>query len=342
MPRGEYLQYGGQAIIKGVMMRSPRYFSVACRAPNDEIIVRTEAIEKTWIGRQKWLKWPFLRGSLALLDSMALGSKAMKFATNVQVAPEYQKIEEGVEPEKPVSKSVQDATVIGTMVIALAIGFAFFNYLPNLVSEFSVNAFNQKGNGTLKNVVSEVIKAGLFIGYMWAIGHFSEEIRDVFKFHGAEHKAINTFEAHQELNLDNCKKQTRLHPRCGTSFAIIVLLLGFIVFIPLPRYPLGESTNAFFNVTVRVLIEVFLLLPIAGIAYELLRIAGKFRDDRLIKILFSPGLATQLLTTREPDGEHIEVALIALQAVIDAEDAHEVGRDEAEPNLIESAPTLIP
>ncbi len=338
MPRGEYLQYGGQAIIEGVMMRSPRYFSVACRAPNGQIVVETEAIEKTWIGRQRWLKWPFLRGSLALLDSMALGSKAMRFATSVQMDPKYQ--EPGEETVAAPSKRVQDATVAGTMVLALVIGFLIFNYLPNALAEYSQRAMGAH-SGARINFVAELIKAVLFIGYIWAIGQFSDSIRDVFRYHGAEHKAINTLEHDRPLIIEECKLQTRLHPRCGTSFAIIVLLLGFIVFIPLPRYPVtGHQGNPLVDVTVRVLIEIAILPFIAGIAYELLRIAGKFRDDRLVKMLFSPGLATQYLTTREPREDQIEVALEALKAVVEAEESHPSATKE-ESNVIESTPPAV-
>ncbi|MEQ1935225.1 MAG: DUF1385 domain-containing protein, partial [Fimbriimonadaceae bacterium] len=138
---GEYLQYGGQAIIEGVMMRSPKFFSVACRAPNGKIVLRTEAIEKTWIGRQKWLKLPFLRGGLAILDSMALGLRSMRFASNVQIADEFQKEPaEGDVPvapgkeAKPISGKMQDGLIVGTMIVSLFIGLFIFQYLPNLIS----------------------------------------------------------------------------------------------------------------------------------------------------------------------------------------------------------------
>lgn len=344
MPKGEYLQYGGQAVVEGVMMRSPRYFSVACRAPNGEIVVETEAIEKTWLGKLKWMKTPFLRGSLALLDAMALGSKAMRFASNIQLAEEYQAVKEGETevaaaaiPEKPSSKKVQDITVGATMVFALALGLGLFVYVPNLISEFATRALSiDKG---FRNAIAELIKAVFFFAYIYLIG-FLPDIKEVFRYHGAEHKAINTLEAEQDLEMAECLKQTRFHPRCGTSFAIIVLIIGFVVFSFLPRYPLGEHGSAFLNTTIYFFMQLCILPIIAGIAYELLRVAGKFRNTAIVNAMFKPGIWSQGLTTKEPDQKHIEVALTALKAVMAAEENGGVPKPEPVENAIESSPVV--
>jgi len=326
------------------MMRSPRFFSVACRAPNGEIVVETEEIERTWVGRQKWLKLPFLRGTLALLDSMALGTRAMRFATNIQISPRYQPKPElavqGPEDDQPIpvgSSRVQDTAIGATLLISALIGLAIFNYVPNTIAEFLHRAVHNT-NGRVTNLFAEIAKAILFFGYIAAIGQLPD-IKEVFKYHGAEHKAINTLEADQPLEMEQCLAQTRLHPRCGTSFAIIVLLLGFLVFTFVPRYPLGEHTNILFNVSVRFLIELCILPFIAGIAYELLRFAGKFRNAAFVNALFSPGLASQYLTTREPEAKHVEVALAALRACLAAENGGQVAVVEtSEPGVAESAP----
>ena len=284
MPRGEYLQYGGQAVVEGVMMRSPRFFSVACRAPNGQILVQTEAIEKTWIGRLKWLKYPFLRGSLALLDSMALGSRALRFASNVQLDPAYDKKPEGADStDASVAKSgaapsqhIQSGAIGLTLVASFLIGFGIFVYLPNLIAESSQRAGGHT-NGTRINLISECVKIAIFFGYIGFLGSL-KDIREIFKYHGAEHKAINTLEAEQPLEMANCLKQTRLHPRCGTSFAIIVLIVGLITFTFVPRYPVtGHQGKMYIDLAVRVLLELAILPIIAGISYELLRIAGKVR-----------------------------------------------------------------
>lgn len=349
VPKGEYLQYGGQAIIQGVMMRSPRYFSIACRAPSGEIVIQTEAIEKTWIGRQKWLKYPFLRGSLALLDSMALGTKAMRFSAAVQTDPKYADPEAPPEPveagsgsdegevSKEVPKHVQDVAIGGALLFSFVFGVALFNYLPNTVAELT----KRKAGITdyrVVNVVAEIVKSIIFFGYIGLIG-LMPDIREVFKYHGAEHKAINALEHDRPLDLEPCLAESRIHPRCGTSFAILVLLVGFILFAFVPRYPLGEHVNIFFNVTVRFALELCILPFIAGISYELLRLAGKFRDQAIVNAAFQPGMWSQRLTTREPEAKHVEVAIAALQACLDAEAADHSKKKGLE-DVIESAPPI--
>lgn len=339
MPKGEYLQYGGQAIIEGVMMRSPRYFSIACRAPNGEIVLHTEAIEKTWIGRQKWLKYPFLRGSLALLDSMALGTKAMRFSSAIQMDPKY------ADPDDPVPdhiaetpKRTQDMAVGGALLVSFIFGVALFDYLPNTVAEL---AGKHAGVATDlgRNVVSEITKALLFFGYIALIG-LMPEIKEVFKYHGAEHKAINALEHDRPLEQESCLAESRIHPRCGTSFAIIVLLVGFLVFAFVPRYPLGKDHLMMVNVTIRFLLELLILPFIAGISYELLRLAGRFRDQKLVNAAFQPGMWSQRLTTREPEAKHVEVAIAALKACLAAEEGTPGEPKPEDEEAIESAPPL--
>lgn len=296
-------------------MRSPRYFSVACRAPNGKIVLTTESVEKTWIGRQKWLKLPFLRGSLALLDSLALGYKALRFSSDVQLDPAYGKGEP--QSAQPVNKTAANIQVGAAMVGGLAFGLFLFNYLPNLLSEFLGPA-----NQFAKNFATEVTKLLLFLGYVWGIG-FIPDIYRIFQYHGAEHKAINVMEANQSLNMENTMAQTRLHPRCGTSFAIVVLLISMLLFTWIPRYPFGEH-NKIFNVTVRFLVESCILPIVSGISYELIRFAGKMRNSSFVQALFWPGLMTQYITTKPPERDQAEVALTALKSVIHAEETGEL------------------
>ena len=408
-------------------MRSPKYFSVACRAPNGEIVLVCEHIESTWIGRQKWLKLPFLRGSLALLDSMALGHRALKFASNVQISSEYQPegsenptpaaapkadrnlkiyipslliglvgivliyffapdlirqslwksgdttmvhrilyglmaawavawllliekipgiridasselLEDEISLDPPLrasgdpSKGMQEASVAFAMFMGLAIGLLLFNYLPNLVIENLLHVDNYR----YKNLGTEVLKMALFLGYVYGIGRIPE-LKRVFCYHGAEHKAINTLEAHQELNEENCLAQTRLHPRCGTSFAIVVLLVSMLLFTFVPRYPIEALRhNVVGAVTVRFGLEIIVLPFVAGISYELIRFAGKFKNSNLIRALFWPGLMTQYLTTNEPDASQVEVALTALKAVVEAE-----AKDGATGQSVDEAAAVI-
>lgn len=356
MPKGEYLQYGGLALIEAIMMRSPNHYSVACRAPNGEIIVKTESIEKTWIGRQKWLKLPFLRGSLAILDSMAIGNRAMKFSAQVQIEAQYAKPEEAdaaPKPEKPhkgiaklyyklpeatrtkIEAQLEKHAIVIAVFVGLAMGFFVFNVVPNSMAELT--KYLGIKDGTTINYIGEFFKIIIFLGYIWGIS-FLPDIRKVFQYHGAEHKAINALEAEQPLTMENCQAQTRLHPRCGTSFAIIVLLVG-LVFMPLvPRYPItGRQGNMFVDVPVRLLVEIIILPIISGISYELLRIAGRLRNQAWVMMAFKPGLWTQLITTKEPDPDHVEVAITALKAVLAAEGEAEPGSEI--PPVTDSIPT---
>jgi uncharacterized protein YqhQ len=335
----EYLQYGGQAIVEGVMMRSPRYFAVAVRAPNGEIVLQTEPLEKTWIGRQKWLKSPFLRGTLALLDAMGLGIRAMQFASRIQLEEKFQvdavsdpvledtssRSEEGsriVQPAMAGGDSLKKIAVGGAMLFGLVFGVFVFVILPTLLGE----QFKRVGvtNATSLNIATGLIKAVLFIGYLWGISKIPD-IHRVFKYHGAEHKAINTLEAEQPLTMENCKAQTRLHPRCGTSFAIIVLLIDILALVAVPRYLIPGASVAI-NLTLRILVNLACLPIFAGIAYELIRFAGKFRSSSFVMALFAPGLATQYITTAEPDEDQIEVALTALRACISAEQSEALSK----------------
>ncbi|MBX3118827.1 MAG: DUF1385 domain-containing protein [Fimbriimonadaceae bacterium] len=344
MPTGEYLQYGGQAIIEGVMMRSPHHYSVAVRAPNKEIIIHCEPLEKTWIGRQKWLKLPFLRGTLGILDAMALGYRALRFAGNIQIDPKYAAPEEGKsdesaeasatpepsteaettddvvddsgEPGSAKKDSLTSIAVGGAMIGGLAIGLFLFNYLPNFLA-IQLKSANINHPIAI-NFATEVIKVIFFLGYLYLISLMGE-IKRLFQYHGAEHKAINVLEADQDLTIENCQAQTRLHPRCGTSFAIIVLIVGMILFTFMPK-PEIEGSRILTSIA-RFLVEIPLLPIIAGISYEAIRLAGRMKNKKLMTWLFWPGLMTQYITTKEPDESQIEVSMAALQAVIDADEA---------------------
>src|SRR5437588_7143144 len=353
VPRGEYLQYGGQAIIEGVMMRSPRYFSVAVRAPNGEIVLQTEPLEKSWIGRQRWLKLPFLRGTLALLDAMSLGIRAMQFSSKIQLEPALQadaqplapledsasRTEEGskvVQPALSGGGSLTKIAVGSAMFIGAGMGILLFVILPNVVGE----QLRRVGytNPTGLNVAAGALKLVIFLGYLWLISRLPD-IRRIFKYHGAEHKAINTLEADQPLTLENCKVQTRLHPRCGTSFAIVVFLIDFLLLIPVPRY-LIPSFSPWENIGLRILINIACLPIFAGIGYELIRLAGKFRNSGFVQALFAPGLATQYITTAEPEEDQIEVALTALRACVAAEKNEALAEVVEAPKASETAESI--
>ncbi|HZP82578.1 MAG TPA: DUF1385 domain-containing protein [Chthonomonadaceae bacterium] len=340
-PKSEFLQYGGQAVIEGVMMRSPRYFAVACRKPDGAIISQCEEVDKSFIGRLKWLNKPFLRGTLALIDAMALGTRALAFASNVQMQAEQearaksgQEIAPSEEPARlrltaseaslvngppvivpeadPKSSRINDIAIGGTIAISFAFGIGLFVLLPTLLTDlgrrlgFGAEAHNAALWG---NVFDGLIRMAIFFGYIGLIS-FMPQIRAVFQYHGAEHKSINTLEAGLPLTVENAMRASRIHPRCGTSFIFIVLVINLIVFMFLPRPE---------QVYLRFPLHLSVIPLVAGIAYEVIKFAGRFRQNPLVMAVFAPGMWSQYLTTREPNPDQVEVALTSLRAVLEAE-----------------------
>ncbi len=335
------LQYGGQAVIEGVMMRSKHYFAVACRRPDGRIVVQREEVDKSIIGKLKWLNKPFLRGTLALVDAMALGSKALSFASNVQL--EYEAEQKGqtavvvsmgeklreevrdnaaslangiplaVSETPPKSGKINDIAVGGSLAFSLMFGVVLFVLIPTLLTDKLGKYIHPIMTGAnhsdlWRNVSDGLIKMALFFGYIGLIS-FMGAIRRVFQYHGAEHKAINTLEAGLPLDSQNALAASRIHPRCGTSFIFVVLVVNLIVFAFLPR-PVWY---------LRFPLHLAVIPLVAGLAYEIIKFAGKFRRNPLVMAVFAPGMATQYLTTREPDASQIEVALAALHSVMEAE-----------------------
>jgi uncharacterized protein YqhQ len=350
---GQYLQYGGQAVIEGVMMRSPRFFAVACRKPDGTIIVQDEPVDKSIIGRLKWLNRPFLRGTLALIDAMALGMRALTFSASVQaqaiseeerrrrgeeergregegenIESRVESRESRVDPERltpdaqrltPSARrhnTINDIAIGVTMVVSICIGIALFVALPTFLTQvtqrhlgFPIGQVLPYRQQVVLNVVDGIVRLTIFLSYIALISRM-ENIRRVFEYHGAEHKAINTLEGGEALTVENCLRASRIHPRCGTSFIIVVLMAGILLHCAFPRPD---------NYFVRLALHIGLIPFVAGLAYEVIKMAGRFRDSWLPRTLLAPGLWTQRLTTREPDADQIQVAIAALQTVLDRE-----------------------
>lgn len=371
----ELLQYGGQAVIEGVMMRSPRYFAVACRKPDGTIVVQREEVDKTIMGKLKWLNWPFARGTLALIDAMALGTRALRYSSHVQLeaAQEEEENNRSSRPSPPISGNapggapplskagetgervgeespkskiqnsaarikadltadaasivngapvatgdampksgrMNDIAVGGTLIFSLVMALLLFKLAPTALTDgLQRLGWLGRANNHTSNAVDGLIRMGIFFGYILLISQM-QQIKRVFMYHGAEHKAINTLEAGLPLTRDNALSASRIHPRCGTSFIFIVLLIDLIALALLPFRPA--------NILVRFLLQVAITPIVAGISYEVIKFAGKFRRNPLVMAAFAPGMATQYLTTREPDAEQTEVALTALYSVLEAE-----------------------
>ena len=313
---GEFLQYGGQAVIEGVMMRSPRFFAVACRKPNGEIVVRREPVDKGILGKLQWLNRPLLRGTLALVDAMALGARALAYASNVQLSAEQEKnAADAAEKGDPVKAGsrINDIAIGGTLVTGLAFGLCVFVLLPTAITGLLVylHLLPAAGahSGMWLNLIDGLIRMVIFFGYIGLISAMPQ-IREVFKYHGAEHKAINTLEAGLPLTSASAAGSSRIHPRCGTSFIFIVLVINLIVFAVLPRPA---------NFIYRFGLHLAVIPLVAGIAYEVIKFAGKYRGNPLVMAVFAPGMWTQYLTTREPEERHLDVALASLIDVLQAE-----------------------
>jgi uncharacterized protein YqhQ len=341
----ERQQYGGQAVVEGVMMRSPHFFAVACRRLSDNnIVLKREPVENHLRGVM-WLNKPFLRGTLALIDAMALGMKALTYAANVQAtdqsptgtaeAPAAGAVDLAMGEGAPrqagggESQTINGIAIGLTTVLALIIGFGLFWTLPALLTDKSLPHLAHLHTvwGRLgANLVEGAIRLAIFFLYIGLISRMGH-VQRVFQYHGAEHKAINTLESGQPVTVENARAASRIHPRCGTNFIFIVLVTAILVFSLIPRHPLSDGIGP---VLQTVGLRLVLLPVVAGIAFEILKWAGSNRDKAWAQSLIAPGLWTQYLTTRVPDDSQIEVAIAALQSVWDKE--HEVvpARDASE------------
>ena len=275
------LAFGGQALIEGVMMRSRTHVVMCVRQPNDEILTQVEKIDSL-SERYRIFKLPFLRGIIALLETFYLGVKGIYFSANAVLEEE----------EKLTYKEF-------LIVVALSLAVAsFFFVVPFLLTSL----FNL--TGVVFNVVEAAIRLMIFLLYLTLVAMWGE-FRRILQYHGAEHKTINAYEAGAKLEVSNVKRFSRLHPRCGTSFIFIVLIVSVFLFSIMPD--LGFFARLAYRV---------LLIPVIGaLSYELLKLSGKYKNSIITRILTMPGLAFQRLATREPDDDMMEVAIKALQEV---------------------------
>lgn len=300
MDKEQPIAVGGQAVIEGVMMRSPEYVSVAVRRQDGTIVLKREPYV-SYTRRSKFLGLPFIRGGVTLIESMALGIKALNFSGDVAMAEENEKSGNKKNESKKEKPFLDKLATGGMIVLALGLGIGLFFYVPLLLTDLT-----GVKDGVVFNLIDGVFRLAIFLGYMVLISLW-KEIRRVFEYHGAEHKSIFTYENNLDLCVEKAKPFKTFHPRCGTSFLLIVMLVSILVFIMLGR-PETVSDR---------LIR-FLFVPvIGGIAYEITRLAGKKFGTKIAKILIAPGLWLQKITTKEPDDAQLEVALVALRSALD-------------------------
>lgn len=293
------INIGGQAVLEGVMMRAPRAMAIAVRRPNGEIVIKREQMPPL-SERYPIVKLPILRGAIALFTSLVTGIKALNFSANEAIVEE-------VDETSGESKKEELTTwaLAGTMTVAFGFGIALFFFFPLYLTKLLVPIIGD--NNIIFNLVDGVIRVIIFLLYIWGIARMND-IQRVFQYHGAEHKTIFAFEDGVELTLENVKRFSRLHPRCGTSFLLIVMLVSIGVFSLIPKaWPFAYKA----------LSRVVLLPLIAGISYEFLKWSARHDQHPLVKLVITPGLALQRLTTREPDDDQLEVAIRSVQEALE-------------------------
>jgi uncharacterized protein YqhQ len=295
----EKINIGGQAVLEGVMMRAPRAMAIAVRRPSGEIVIRREQTPPL-SERFPIVKLPLLRGAVALVTSLIIGIKALNFSANEALVEE-----EGADGQEAKQEELSSWALAGTMVVAFGFGIALFFVLPLYLTKLLVPVIGD--NNIVFNLVDGLIRVAVFLLYIWSIAKM-KDIERVFQYHGAEHKTIYAFEEGAALTLENVKRFSRLHPRCGTSFLLIVMLVSIAVFSLIPKaWPFIWKA----------LSRVVLLPLIAGISYEFLKWSAKHDQHPLVKLVITPGLALQRLTTREPDDDQLEVAIRSVQEALD-------------------------
>jgi len=298
--------YGGQAVIEGVMMRGRKHMAVAVRNPKGEIVLHTEPLNPR-IYASFINKVPFLRGFTLLWDALVLGMRTLMFSADVAMG----------ESEVKFSGPMAWGTVAFSLVIAIAIFFVSPLLLISLIKQLiDVPILGQ-------HLIEGTVRLALFLGYIWAIGHI-DDIKRVFGYHGAEHKAINAYEQGVELVPEKVAKCSIVHPRCGTAFLLIVMVISIFVFALVGDPPLW----------LKIVSRIVLIPVIAGIAYEFLKFSAAHQRNPIIKILIAPGLALQGMTTREPDLSMLEVSIAALKKLFAEEQL------AAEVNPIETSEAL--
>jgi uncharacterized protein YqhQ len=291
---------GGQAVIEGVMMRSGSVWTVAVRSPEKEIVVKRENVRTL----PKYLKWPLLRGVVALGQSLSIGIKALLYSAEAS----------GHEEEKPSSLSL-----FFTVFLAVIIGIGLFLLFPLYSTKLLGMLYESINESSLVfNLVDGIIRVGVFLAYILLIS-LNEDIKRVFQYHGAEHKAVHAFEAGDELTPENADKYSTLHPRCGTSFLIIVMMLSIVIFSFIPKD--WSFVNKFLS-------RLVLIPLIAGLSYEFIKFSSKKMNNRFVKLIAMPGLRLQKLTTGKPSFDQLEVAIRALREAVDMDPQRSGGKEK--------------
>ncbi len=302
-----YTSIGGQAVIEGVMMRSPHFVAVAVRKPAGRIQVRNLPYRSV-LDRYPILRRPPLRGVVTLLESMFQGIDALSYSANVAAEAEAH------------GESLSNWAIAGSILSAFLLGMGLFVALPHFLTALFTSGSGSDGitaQSPIFHLVDGVLKMGILLAYVYAIS-LMKDIRRVFQYHGAEHKSIYAFEAGEDLTVENARRHSTLHPRCGTTFLLFLVLISIAAFSMLfPLFGLTEvSTIPVVNHSFMIVVKIVLMLPVAGLSYEFIKVCACRMDSQFFRALIWPGMILQKLTTREPTDDQLEIALVSLRQVL--------------------------
>ncbi len=296
---------GGQAVMEGIMMRGSKDIAIAVRKTDREIVIEKKPISSV-LQKNKFLKLPIVRGCISFFESMVTGIKALMFSAqffDLEGEETESKFDKWL--EEKLGDKVKDVVIYFSVILSLFLSVGLFFLLPNFIGEFLAKITPMEVEGTLRTLIEGAVRMLIFLAYILLVSQMND-IKRVFMYHGAEHKTISTYECGLELTVENARKSSRLHPRCGTSFLIFVMIVSIIVFLIIP------TGLAWWQ---RALFKILLLPVVAGISYEIIKFAGR-HDNWFTKLISKPGMWLQYITTREPDDSQIEVAITALNAVL--------------------------
>jgi uncharacterized protein YqhQ len=282
--------YGGQAVIEGVMMRGQRSMAVAVRSPSGQVHVSAKPISNSQTGIRKI---PFIRGVVVLVESLVLGIGALFESANISLGEEEQKI--------------SGPLLWGTLVASFAFAAAVFFVVPLLITDRLIDPYLNDST-LLSNLLEGIVRVAIFVIYLGLV-NLIPDIRTVFAYHGAEHKTINAYEHHVPLEPEPVAKFSTAHVRCGTSFLFAVMIIAIVVFSLVPSP----------DIWLRIVSRILLIPVIAAVGYEFTRFSARFADNRIVRVLFLPGMALQKMTTRQPNNRQLEVAISALKEAIEAD-----------------------
>jgi uncharacterized protein YqhQ len=303
---GEEVLVGGQAVFEGVMMRSPKSYSIAVRKPDGTIVVKKDYLPRPADRRALW-GYPLIRGIATLGQAFTLGVRALRFSTDQVLSSLPGKENSSKAPKAP--REVSTGMMAMNIVVALTVFVLLFKLLPLVLATWLQGHFTAVKDPLLFSLVDGVIRLGIFILYIVLVSQI-RDIRRIFEYHGAEHKVVFTYEAQEGLTVDNARRHSTFHPRCGTSFLMVVMLISALVYAFIP----------FESLAMRLVSRIILIPVIAGISYEIIRFAA-LRKIKVLEWITLPGLWLQRVTTKQPDDSQLEIAIRALDETLVLENA---------------------